>query len=882
MAISPGSRIGSYEVTAPLGEGGMGVVFRGRDSRLQRDVALKLLPDNFASDPERLARFQREAQVLASLNHPNIAQVYGLEHVEGSSCIVMELVEGETIADKLKRGPFSFDEAIDVARQIADALAAAHERGIVHRDLKPANLKITPNGTVKVLDFGLAKAIGPKTSNPSLTSMPTVADGSAIGTILGTPGYMSPEQARGKEVDSRTDIWAFGCVLFEMLTAHRAFEGETATDIIAKIVTSPPDLNLLPKDTPHSIRMLLSSLLNKNATQRLQHIGDARLFLDGTLASAIPSKSESAPASRSHLGKLVIAALAVILAIVSVPAVLYFLKPSKPAPQMRFDLSISGISGMPIISPDGRSLAYISQPENGKRTLWIRPIGSDVGQQLSGTEDVGGSLWSPDGQSIAFIVDGKMKKVDLAGGSQSLIGTVGSTRGADWNKSGIILLARTSTNIIEKISDSGGMITPVTKLDAARQESLQALPVFLPDGNHFLYVSVAGKPEDSGIFSSSLDAGAMPVQLSAFLPNRFNGMYYVSPGILIYSNEGKIIAQRLDKNGTKLQGNPVVLAEDLDASISVSNTGVLIYHKAAPVAGRQLRWFDRDGKPGSEAGPVRNYGNVDLSPKGDRAAVDMVFENNRDIWVIDLARAVPSRITFNPGQDWSPSWSPDGQHLLFATSRAEYNSVTTIVEKSATGAGTETKVDSGGGNSIPVHWSPDDRYIVFSRARSGNAGFDNWILPRFGDRKPTPYLESTFDRIQSRVSPDSHFLAFTTNESGTFQIVVQTFPDPNGGKWQISAEGGVEPKWRHDGRELYYISLDGKMMSVPISLGSTVTAGRPVALFQTPLTVNRASPTRDRRYDVAPDGRFLMSVPSSGPTYTPFTVVVNWESTLEK
>jgi len=537
---------------------------------------------------------------------------------------------------------------------------------------------------------------------------------------------------------------------------------------------------------------------------------------------------------------------------------------------------------MPLISPDGRTLAYISQPENGKRTLWVRPIGADAGQQLSGTEEVGGSLWSPDSRSLAFIVDGKMKKIDLAGGSQSLIGTVGSTRGADWNNSGIILLARNSTNIIEQISESGGKITPVTRLDAARKESLQALPVFLPDGNHFLYVSVADKPEDSGIFSSSLDAGAKPTQLSAFLPNRFNGMAYVSPGILIYSNEGKIIAQGLDKKGAKLQGSPVVLAEDLDGSISVSNTGLLIYHKAAPVAGRQLRWFDHDGKPGNEAGPVRNYGNVDLSPRGDRVAVDMVVDNNRDIWVIDLARSVPSRMTFNPGQDWSPSWSPDGQRLAFATSRAEYNSVTTIVEKSATGAGTETKVDSGGTNSIPVHWSPDDRYIVFSRTRSGNAGFDNWILPRFGDRKPAPYLESTFDRIQSRVSPDSHFLAFTTNESGIFQIVVQTFPDPNGGKWQISADGGVEPKWRHDGRELYYLSLDGKLMSVPITLGTTVTAGRPVSLFQTPLTVNRTSPTRDRRYDVAPDGRFLMSVPAPGTAYVPFTVVVNWESALEK
>jgi Tol biopolymer transport system component len=791
-------------------------------------------------------------------------------------------VEGETIADKLKGGPFSFQEAIEIARQIADALGAAHERGVVHRDLKPANIKLTPNGTVKVLDFGLAKAVGPKASNPSLTSMPTVADGSAIGTIVGTPGYMSPEQARGKEVDARTDIWAFGCVLFEMLTAHRAFEGETATDIIAKIVTSPPDLNLLPKDTPSSIRMLLSSVLNKNATQRLQHIGDARLFLDGTLTAAAPAGSEPAPASRSKSAKLVMVVLAAFLAIVSVPAVLYFLNAPKPASPMRFDLSFPSVLGGPALSPDGRTIAYVAQPADAKRTLWIRPIGTDAGQQLPGTEESAGVLWSPDSKKIIFIAEGKLKKIDLAGGNPNLIAEVGPLRGADWNGSGVILLARTSSNVIERISDSGGPIAPVTKLDTSRQETLQALPVFLPDGNHFLYVSVGGKPEDSGIFVSSLDANAKPTRVIALQPNRFNEMAFVSPGILIYSNEGKVIAQRLETSGSKVQGNPVVLGEDLDGGFSASNTGLLIYHKAAPDAGRQLRWFDQNGKQGADVGPVRNYGNVDLSPTGDRAAVDMIFENNRDIWVIDLARSVPSRITFNPGQEWSPAWSPDGQRLVYVSNRAEFKNVNVIMEKSATGAGMETQVDSGGVASIPVHWSPDDKYIVVSRLRSGGNGFDNWLLPLFGDRKPRPYLESTFDRIQSRVSPDSRYLAYTTNESGTFQIVVQTFPDPNGGKWQISADGGVQPKWRRDGRELYYLSLDGKMMSVPVSTGPAFTAGRPVVLFQTPLTVNRRSPTRDRQFDVAPNGSFLISVPAANTAYIPFTVMVNWDSLLTK
>jgi Tol biopolymer transport system component len=550
---------------------------------------------------------------------------------------------------------------------------------------------------------------------------------------------------------------------------------------------------------------------------------------------------------------------------------------------MRFDLSIPGaVGGGPAISPDGRTIAYIMQPADGKRTLWIRPVGADAAQQLPGTEEVSGLLWSPDSRKVAFIAEGKLKKIDIAGGNPTLITEVGSVRGADWNRSGVILLARTNTNAIEKIADTGGPITAVTKLDTSLKEVLQALPVFLPDGNHFLYVGVEGKPEDSGIFISSLDASLKPTRVLALQPTRFNGMAFAMPDVLIYSNEGKVIAQRLDKSGTKVLGSPAVLGENLDGNFSTSNTGLLIYHKVAEDAGRQLRWFDQNGKPGADVGPVRSYGNVDLSPTGDRAAVDMVFENNRDIWVIDLARSVPSRITFNPGQEWSPTWSPDGLRLAYVSNRAEYKNINTIMEKSATGAGAETEIKSGGAPSIPVHWSPDNKYIVFSRSRPGGNGFDNWLLPLFGDQMPKPYLESTFDRIQSRVSPDSRFLAYTTNESGTFQIVVQTFPDPNGGKWQISAEGGVQPKWRRDGRELYYLSLDGKMMSVPVNTGTTFTAGRPVVLFQTPLTVNRRSPTRDRQYDVAPDGHFLISVPATNAAYIPYTVMVNWDSLLGK
>ena len=881
MSISPGSRIGPYDVTAPLGEGGMGVVFRGRDSRLQRDVALKLLPDNFASDPDRLSRFQREAQVLASLNHANIAQIYGLEQVNGSTCIVMELVEGQTLAERLKNGPLSHDEVLDICRQIADALSTAHERGIVHRDLKPANIKLTPNGTVKVLDFGLAKAIGSKGSDASLASMPTLATGSIVGSIVGTPGYMSPEQARGKEVDARTDIWAFGCIVYEMLTARQAFDGETVTDVVAKIVTSPPDLDILPKGTPASMRMLLSATLNKNASHRLQHIGDTRLFLDGSLVPPA-AKAEIATTGKSFGNKLVGAALVVAIATTLVLGALYFRRPAISADSMRFEMTFPNLTGTPLLSPNGKWISFGGDIGGGKRGLFIRPIDSDIPRQLAGTEGINGAWWSADSKRVAFLDNGKLKVLDLATGSARIVGDLDSVRfsGGTWNEAGDLLLSSTKDNVIVRISESGGPVTPVTKLDSTRSEVLHAIPVFLPDGKNFVYVAAGGKPEQAGIFLTSLDSLSRSEPPKHVLPlevNRFNGLAYVS-GYLIVQNLGNITAYRMDASG-RVDGEAVVIAEDVDGTLSASNTGLLLFHKAVAAAAEQLVWYDRMGRVDGRVGASGNYGNVDISPKGDRAAVDITSNGNRDVWVIDLARDVPSRISVDAAQDWSSAWSPNGERLVFASAR---NNINQIYEKASTGNGTETLVPTEGAPAIPVYWSPNNDYIVFSRLRNTAAGgYDTWLLPITGDRKPKPFLESQFDKFHARVSPDGRYIAFATNETGTYQVVVHTFPDPNGGKWTISAEGGVEPKWSRNGRELYYLAFDGKLMSVAIS-GPTFSAGRPTPLFQTPLSVAPASPTRDRRYDVASDGRFLIVTPGERGAFAPFTIVVNWPKALEK
>ena len=443
----------------------------------------------------------------------------------------------------VKKRPLSYHEAIDISRQIADALGAAHERGVVHRDFKPANIKIMSNGTVKILDFGLAKALGPKTSDTNITALPTMASGSMVGAIVGTPGYMSPEQARRKDVDARTDIWAFGCVLYEMLTAKQAFSGETVTDIMAKIVTSPPDLEQLPKTMLASIRLLLSSL-NKNATQRLPHIGDSRLFLEGTLIPA--ETTTAAPQEQSKLGRLVVAALTAALVVVAIPAVLYFLSSPPTQQPMRFDLTLPAL---PTVSPNGQTLGYTNTGADGKRTLWVRPINAETSQQIAGTEGIAGFMCSTDNKKILFFAEGKLKKVDLAGDSPQVITNFGANRGADWNSSGTILIARVSDGIILKISDAGGEATPVTKLDPVRKDILHALPVFLPDQKHFLYVAAEATPEAMGVFLMSID-GETPTRILDITPNNFNVMAYVDPGYLVYSNERKVIAQRLDASCT--------------------------------------------------------------------------------------------------------------------------------------------------------------------------------------------------------------------------------------------------------------------------------------------------------------------------------------------
>jgi Tol biopolymer transport system component len=550
---------------------------------------------------------------------------------------------------------------------------------------------------------------------------------------------------------------------------------------------------------------------------------------------------------------------------------------------MRLEISMPGLVGNAVIpSPDGQRLAFVNQSPEGMRSIWVRPIGSDKAQQIPGTENVNGVIWSGDSRYLAFVVAGKLKKIDPSGGgSAQQIADVAGNRGISWSKNGVILFAR-SDNAIVRVSDSGGEVKPVLQPDASRKEVLLALPVFLPDDNHFVYAAVSGLPDKTGFYVSSLDGKTPPKQLIASTLLRTNGFAYGEPGYLLYAVDGKLTAHRFDASALKVQGDPFTISDDIEGGFTVTNTGLLTFRRAATAeSNKQLQWFDRDGRRLEPVGAPANYGGIDLSPNGDRVAVDIVSNNNKDIWVIDLARAVPSRITFDPATDWSTQWSPDGNQLIFASAgrNREGGGATQIYRKASSGVGTEEVVPTDGNASIPVHWSPDNKYIVFSRTKQN--GNDTWILPLFGDKKPKPLLESPFDKIQAQVSPDGRWIAYVTNETGAFQIVVQSFPDPNGGKWQISADGGVEPKWRHDGRELYYLALDGKLMSVSIKTDRTLEAGRPAALFQTPLTVNRTRPDRDRHYDPTHDGQKFLLVTPESRQITPVTVLVNWPAMFE-
>jgi len=896
--FTAGRRVGPYEIVAPLGAGAMGEVYRAHDTTLRRDVALKVLPELFVVDADRLARFTREAQVLASLNHPNIAAIYGLEESNGTRALVLELVEGPTLADRIARGPLAVDEALTIARQIADALEAAHEKGITHRDVKPENIKIAGNGVVKVLDFGLAKVWDGAPQFDLAGSPALTASASGERTILGTPAYMSPEQARGKPLDKRTDIWSFGCVLYEMLTGRQALAGETVSDTIAAILEREPEWTALPDTTPVSVRRLLQRCFEKDPRRRVRDIGDARIELDDALAGRAIGAPVAERGRREHVAWILLA-LVVLTASLAVGSVLFLRR--APADVRAYRTSIplpTGVRLPPIggfsLSPDGRRLAFTEAPSGeapaGRATrLWVQSLDGLSAEPLNGTEGVRTAFWSPDSRFIGFFARGKVLRIDAAGGPPLILADANAAPGLAWSRDGTIVFASFGPgNPLRRVSASGGVPFPATTLNADNGETQHWFPFFLPDGRHFLYLALgsksAGPNSPSGIYVTALDSN----ERKLLVPGGSNAMY--AQGYLFFLREQTLMAQPFDIERLELAGEAVPIAEQVTiggtsgvvGDFSISEVGVLAYRTGPAAVGgsagvpSQLAWFDGSGKLVGVLGDRARSAELELAPDGRRVAVS-IFDpalRSRDIWLFDVARGLRTRVTFDPAEEWAPIWSPDGSRVVFNSLRKGHLD---LYQKALSGTGVEEELLVDGLQKVPLDWSPNGRFILFG-VTAPQTGNDLWVLPLYGDRRAFPFLQTPFSEVAGRFSPDGRWIAYVSNESGKAEVYVAPFPGP-GDKWQVSAMGGNFPRWRRDGKEIFYLAPDNKLMSAVVNgAGSAFEVGALRSLFETRPTTQARS-----MYDVSPDGqRFLVNMLVDDVAAAPITLVVNWPALLKK
>jgi eukaryotic-like serine/threonine-protein kinase len=905
--LNAGTKLGSYKIAAQIGAGGMGEVYRAHDSKLGRDVALKVLPDAFARDAERMARFQREAKVLASLNRSNIASIYGLEDSGATHALVMELVEGPTLAERIRTGAIPISEALPIAKQMCEALEYAHERGIVHRDLKPSNVKVTSDDAVKVLDFGLAKALEGDASSVDFANSPTISRlATQAGVLLGTAAYMSPEQAKGKAVDRRADIWAFGCVLYEMLTGKMAFRGESVTDTLSAVIRTEPDWSKLPPATPVRVRVLLQRCLQKDPKQRLQAIGDARISLDEVLAGVPDPTSAGAtvrPAKRWLLWLAGGAAGVLVLAAVLL-ALLYSHQKPIATRAMRFEIPLPEkvpAGGGFALSPDGRKLAFIGTSADGQVRLWVRSLETLDARPLDGTEGATGlPFWSPDSRFIAFPSQGKLKKMESAGGPALTLCDCPSVIGGAWNSDDQIVFG--TQGGIMQVGASGGSASPVTT------GQTDITPFFLPDGRHFVYWRAPLGGNATGIYVASLDSKPQGQAGKKLLADLSMAIYAPSSepavGYLLFvrgataaGSFGTLMAQPFDTRRLELAGEAVPITEQIsNLSFSASAADVLVYLKGAQlvtVGGArgniqgQLTWFDREGKVLGAVGDPGLYRTMALSPDGKRVAFDRADPQNpgtRNIWLYEFARGVTTRFTFDSGWDAYPLWSPDGTSIAFASNRGGQFD---LYEKTSNLAGEEVLLFKSADHKVPSSWSPDGRFLLYFNPLPPN---HIWLLPTgtgAADRKPVLIEHSEFNQAVGRFSPHGRWIAYTSDESGRNEIYVRPFDAssvagtsaasglPDSGKWMVSKDGGTTPLWRHDGREVLYLSLGGTAMAVDVNTSGVFQAGIPKALFKVPAGV--------LFWDVTSDGkRFLMAAPAAAGAQPPFTVVLNWQAGLKK
>jgi len=885
MTLATGTKLGRYEIRSKIGEGGMGEVYRARDTKLNRDVAVKVLPSAFSADADRLRRFEQEAQAASALNHSNILAVFDFGEHEGAPYVVAELLEGETLRDRMFAGALPARTATEYASQIAQGLAAAHGRGIVHRDLKPENIFLTQQGGLKILDFGLAKLIEPIASGEAQTDVPTRRVNTGAGTTVGTVGYMSPEQVRAERVDHRSDIFSFGVVLYEMLAGQRAFRSGSAVETLSAILEKEPtELSQLNPNIPPSLERVVQRCLEKKPERRFQSASDLAFALEslsGATRSAPVLQTDSTSKrwfTREHFawllaGALLLTTLALLFfyprpARVDGYASQFLIYPPEQASFAAWDLPF------PVtISPDGRQLALVLNTE-GQSKIWLRRLDSLSAQPLDNTEGAQNPFWSPDGRFIGFFAGGKLKKIAVAGGVPSVLcDAPPNTNSGTWNAADIILF--TSGQIdrgIMSVNATGGEVREITKPDSSRNEIYHFWPQFLPDGRHFLFLKGTQRRDDSAIYVGSLDGG----EHKRLLPASSRVMY-APPGYLLYLREGALLAVPFNAASLAVTGEQITAAEKVgnfrstgNAYFSVSGNGDVLAYLPGSNNSR-LVWKNRSGVEEETIGPPNVYLGPRLSPDGQKVAVDIFNpkDGTNDIWIYDLPRATFTRFTFEPGLENSPLWSPDGQTIVYARDR---DGAPHLFMKRVSDSGEgEMLLPSGEGPQGPYDWSPDGQSLIY-RSVSLQTKADIFVLPLTGERKPVPFVQTPFNEYDARLSPDGKWLAYVSDQSGRREVYVDRFPG-GGQRSQISNSGGRAPRWHPNGRELFYLA-DQKLMALPVKSGDKFEAGTATALF--------SAQARSGDYEVSADGRRFLVNTNTGVPVLPLTVSTNWTINLKR
>ncbi|HET7842380.1 MAG TPA: protein kinase [Terriglobia bacterium] len=912
MSLENGKRLGPYEVIAPLGAGGMGEVYRARDTRLERNVAIKVLPAHLAGDAQLKQRFEREARTVSSLNHPHICTLYDIGREGDTDFLVMEYLEGETLAKRLERGPLAGEDLIRIATEISDALDKAHRKGVVHRDLKPGNIMLTSAGA-KVLDFGLAKTTGPLLPGSSasgrgspspvvasdgMTASPTISSPlTTAGSIVGTFQYMSPEQLEGREADARSDIFSLGAVLYEMATAKRAFPGKSRYSVASAILEKDPEpMNSVAPTAPRSLERVVSRCLAKDPEDRWQTARDVTVELqwaaehgsEEPVAAPVKTIVRTSPASKAAWG---VAAAGILAA--AAFAILYFLNLSATPPPIRslitppdkVSFAFDGTFGGPVISPDGARLAFPAQDASGKEAIFVRPLNSLSAQKLEGTEGASFPFWSPDSRHLGFFLGGKLEKIDVTGGPAVALCDVANGRGGAWSKDDEIVFAPDSiAKQLMRVPAAGGSPTAIPTHNDEGSAFSNRWPEFLPDGKHFLYLS--GDLAAAGSAKLGIYIGKLGTDQKDFLVQADSNALYAPQGFLLFLRGQTLMAQQFDSGSLKLKGEAFPVGEQVASPqlfrqgfFTVSRTGLLAYQTGGNTGNGQFIWLNENGKAEETVSQPGRLDEPVLSPDGKQLAyvATETGGQEQDIWLLDLARGVRTRFTFGPNIADTPVWSPDGSRIAYAWQKKGHGD---LYVKNASGAGSPEALFESEADKTPLDWSRDGKYILYVLLDpKGQTKYDLWALPLFGDRKPFPFLQTQFNEVSGMFSPDGHWLAFESDESGNFEVYLSPFP-AGGAKWQISQGGGVQPIWKSDGSAVYYVSPGSKLMEASVKTsGSAVQIGTPQEVFQQQMV---RSDAYGRSYSVAKDGkRFLVN--KSGENVTvPLSLVANWTSGLKK